>query len=315
MRLLVSQIGIFVVLSTSSVLSRSMSELQPSDMELTKTTKGTRVMAELLVTAEKYLVKDLPLPKRDLTGMRFGRLHVNGFAGRDRRRPRKPEIMWDCTCDCGLRVACRGATLGNGDATSCGCKRSRPAFIPERHGNCDSSEYSSWKAMIQRCTNSNSATYKRYGARGVKVCEQWIGSFKTFLKNVGKKPTPHHTLDRFPNKKGNYEPGNVRWATRKEQSQNIATNVEVTINGETMCMSEAASRNNINKSTLRGRLKVGLPIEEAISKPLPQKLPIPDGFNSIEEAAKSAGLNRKTVAQRIKRGWLISDVLLPKRQS
>lgn len=74
--------------------------------------------------------------------------------------------------------------------------------------------------MIQRCTNPNNAKYSYYGGRGIKVCARWLASFADFLADVGERPSPKLTLDRFPNNDGNYEPGNVRWATWSEQMRN-----------------------------------------------------------------------------------------------
>jgi hypothetical protein len=73
--------------------------------------------------------------------------------------------------------------------------------------------------MIQRCRNPENPGWKNYGGRGIKVCERWR-SFENFLADMGRKPSPLHSIDRFPNNDGNYEPGNCRWATRFEQRHN-----------------------------------------------------------------------------------------------
>lgn len=90
-------------------------------------------------------------------------------------------------------------------------------------GRNPSPTYQSWCAMITRCTNPNQAAYKRYGAAGVTICERWRQSFDNFLADMGERP-PGRTLDRYPDKNGNYEPGNCRWATWPEQRRNQARN-------------------------------------------------------------------------------------------
>lgn len=79
--------------------------------------------------------------------------------------------------------------------------------------------YVSWLAMKKRCFNPNSINYKYYGGLGVTVCDRWKNSFLSFLTDMGERPVGT-TLDRYPNKNGNYEPGNVRWSTPKEQANN-----------------------------------------------------------------------------------------------
>lgn len=76
--------------------------------------------------------------------------------------------------------------------------------------------------MIQRCTNLKNAQYKWYGARGIKVCERWL-KFDNFYKDMGNRPSPELEIDRI-NNDGNYEPGNVKWSTRKEQMNNMRRN-------------------------------------------------------------------------------------------
>ncbi len=85
-----------------------------------------------------------------------------------------------------------------------------------------SPEYNSWRAMKARCLDPANAAFSNYGGRGISVCEEWIGErgFENFLAYMGPKPSPDHSIDRYPNNDGNYELGNVRWATRQEQSEN-----------------------------------------------------------------------------------------------
>ena len=81
-------------------------------------------------------------------------------------------------------------------------------------------EYAAWHSMKSRCSNPNTIGWNRYGGRGIKVCKRWLHSYENFLKDVGRKPTSAHSLDRYPDPDGNYEPGNVRWATGKQQRHN-----------------------------------------------------------------------------------------------
>lgn len=88
-----------------------------------------------------------------------------------------------------------------------------------KHGYRYTPEYTSWRHMKLRCTNKNRPDYKLYGGRGITVCDEWFKSFLSFYGYIGKRPTPQHSLDRI-NGDGNYEPGNVRWATKTEQCRN-----------------------------------------------------------------------------------------------
>lgn len=127
-----------------------------------------------------------------------------------------------------------------------------------KHGNCTrvkkSPEYQSWASMLGRCFNPNRSHFHRYGGRGITVCERWRNSFQTFLEDMGPRPTPKHTLDRFPNNSGNYEPGNVRWATRKEQSRNRGNNTLITADGLSLCVTEWAERLGASTTAIYHRI-------------------------------------------------------------
>lgn len=135
-----------------------------------------------------------------------------------REMPRRHGIfrMVLCRCICGAQREVDLWSLQQGTSRSCGCVNEA------RHGHsiygARSPTYGSWSAMIQRCTNPNHSSFQNYGGRGIKVCDRWF-RFKNFLTDMGDRPIGC-TLDRFPDNNGNYEPGNCRWATPKQQASN-----------------------------------------------------------------------------------------------
>lgn len=156
----------------------------------------------------------LPKQPSNLTGRRFSRLLViskGALPG-----------TWICLCDCGVRKQIKGSDLQSG-TKSCGCmywegiRKSKN----KKHGLNGTPEYVAYYSMLTRCYNINDPSYSYYGARGIKVCDRWLGKsgFINFFSDMGKKPAPELSLDREENN-GNYEPRNCRWATKREQVQN-----------------------------------------------------------------------------------------------
>jgi hypothetical protein len=114
--------------------------------------------------------------------------------------------------------------LKRGWTQSCGCLQKDRAKDNAKHGKTGSPEYHAWSAMIQRCTNPKTKQYKDYGGRGIRVCQKWKCSFESFYADMGPRPSKAHSIDRKDND-GNYEPGNCRWATEREQKMNTRQNV------------------------------------------------------------------------------------------
>lgn len=123
--------------------------------------------------------------------------------------------------------------------------------------------YQAWKDMRKRCMNPRSSDYHLYGGRGISICERWE-KFENFLADMGEAPKGF-SLDRFPNNNGNYEPGNCRWATPKEQTLNRQVTRFITFNGITLCVADWEKRLGFGTSTLWLRLKRGMPIDEALT--------------------------------------------------
>lgn len=149
-----------------------------------------------------------------MIGERFGSWVVKSVA-----RPNGRLTAW-CMCDCGNERSVTAYALRSGTSKSCGCHRSGDENGNYRHGMAGTPEYNCWQAMKARCHNPEASNYAWYGALGVDVCERWRESFVAFLDDMGPKPSPVHTVDRINPFKG-YSPENCRWATRKEQMQNL----------------------------------------------------------------------------------------------
>lgn len=162
--------------------------------------------------------------------------------------------------------------LSSGHTRSCGClwreevERRRGARSKAwRHGQAGNPQagtratgaYASWGAMLERCTNPRVKDWARYCGRGINVCPRWRESFDAFFADMGPRPSPRHSLDRYPNKDGDYEPGNVRWATHTEQMRNRRDNKIATIGGETKTLAEWSDISGIHKDTLSWRLRHG----------------------------------------------------------
>lgn len=148
-------------------------------------------------------------------------------------------------------------------SVSCGAK-----FNSKKHGHSTHSSqsrtYTSWANMIQRCNNPNATKYPMYGAKGIKVCSEWL-DFEKFLKDMGERPE-NHTIDRINGNDG-YYPGNCRWSSIKEQQNNLKSNVIVKYNNTDYTLQELSKILNIKPPTLLYRIKRGWSEKELSSKP------------------------------------------------
>jgi hypothetical protein len=178
--------------------------------------------------------------------------------------------MWFCVCDCGTVKTLSSETIASG-IKSCGCiKRKSNASKITKHGMLGTKTYWAWRKMKARCMNPNIPCYKHYGCRGIKVCDRWIDSFENFLADMGEAPVGT-SLDRYPDMNGNYEPGNCRWATPKEQSRNKRNNRFVEYLGSKKTVAEWSEITNIDKGTIVYRLNAGWSAERALSTPAKSK--------------------------------------------
>lgn len=205
---------------------------------------------------------------KDITGKRFGKLVAIEPVG----KTAVGNIIWRCKCDCGNEKNVSTKDLGHG-TSSCGCyAKEVHSAIATKHGKSHSRIYNVHRAMMGRCYNPNAHEYENYGGRGIEVCEEWH-DFKNFLEwamkngyDENSKKQSECTLDRIDHN-GNYEPSNCRFVPMKTQQRNRRSNVMITYNGETHCMSEWAEIAGIRYGTFVKRLQAGWSMEKAMNKP------------------------------------------------
>lgn len=168
--------------------------------------------------------------RADITGCKFGRLTAIELVG-DREYPCGKKLsMWRCLCECGKETIVSLSALRTGNTQSCGCliKEWRHEFTEShvKHGDTDSRLYVVWEQMRKRCNNPNDISYRYYGAKGVKVCDEWNNDYASFqrwaIENGYDQDAKRGecTLDRI-NPFGNYEPNNCRWISMKDQYKNL----------------------------------------------------------------------------------------------
>lgn len=190
----------------------------------------------------------------NIIGHKFGRLTVL------ERIKTEDYFSYKCSCECGnTTLVKRTGTLTSGNTQSCGCLKDEETLKRStKHGHRTTanttSEYRAWVHIKQRCYNPEVKQFKNYGGRGIKVCDRWLESFYNFLTDMGAKPSDKHSLDRYPNNDGNYEPGNCRWATDEQQAHNKRNNVRIEFNGESMVLTEWARFFGVTHSSLRLQL-------------------------------------------------------------
>lgn len=175
---------------------------------------------------------------------------------------------WLCRCDCGNKKLVNTTHLRTGGVKSCGCLQKQfIGNLNKTHNKSKTPEYRIWSVMKSRCYNKNNSRYDDYGGRGIMVGMGWLFSFETFLKDMGKRPTKLHTIERIDNN-GHYVPINCRWATRKEQARNKRNNKQLSYKGETKSMAEWVEITGLSYTTFQARLCRGWSIERVIETPV-----------------------------------------------
>lgn len=169
--------------------------------------------------------------------------------------------------------------------------------------------YATWSAMRRRCNSKACRGYKRYGGRGIKVTDRW-DDFWVFVQDMGKKPSPSHTLDRIDNN-GDYTPENCRWALPIEQANNRRDNINLTVDGVTKSIMQWAHELGVDHTTLRVRLRYGWSDEDIIRKPIKRakKHCFKGESLTVKEWSEKTGIPAATIKCRLYKGWPLERVL------
>ena len=204
---------------------------------------------------------------RDITNKRFGRLVAIKKIGSDNKGSGRG-CKWLFQCDCGNTVEYYLKDVTYGKCVSCGCREKETQQenkIKPTHGASDTPLYEVWCTIKRRCYNKNSQRYYRYGARGIKMCDEWKNSFEAFQSwAFANGYNEKLTIDRIDNN-GDYYPENCRWADVYTQANNKSTNVYLTMNNETHTAAEWSRITGIQAPTIRKRIKKGWSVEDTLT--------------------------------------------------
>jgi hypothetical protein len=227
-------------------------------------TKGIKMAIKLIVKA----------------GDRYGRLVIDKEISKIIYPSGQTSRKFTCICDCGNVISTRLHSLRSGYTKSCGCiqktkknldkiliKNKQKEQYKERVQKAKilKKEYKAYHAAKSRCTHESRKDFKHYGGRGIKFN---FKSFEEFIDCIGVKPSPKHTLDRI-HTDGNYEKGNVRWATQKQQVLNQRRNRFLTFNNETLTVKEWSEKTGIKRQAIHARIdRRGWSVEKALTTPV-----------------------------------------------
>lgn len=173
-----------------------------------------------------------------------------------------------CRCLCGKKVIIQMGNMRHGKSRSCGCYRTELLVKRlSKHKKTKTSEFRIWVTMKQRCMNPRNKNYSDYGGRGIKIYKKWVNDFMAFYNYIGQRPSQKHSIDRIDNNQG-YIPGNIRWATMKEQRRNTRLGIKTVIyKGKEKPIVQWCEELGLKFDVIRHRLKAGWSSESAFSTP------------------------------------------------
>lgn len=236
----------------------------------------------------------------DLTGQKFEHLTVIKRAQENTKHGR---AQWICKCDCGKEIVTSGNCLLRGHTKSCGCTRKYNTNL-YKHGLSKTRLHRIWRAMKDRCYNSENSHYYLYGGCGITICDEWLNDFVSFYNwSINNGYSENLSIDRIDSDK-NYCPENCRWTTDIVQANNKRTNKLFTLNGKTQSLADWCRETGVKYGDAQNRLNYGYSFEEAISPKFHYEGRFKNEENKrIHIICRERNVPYKLVIQRINAGW------------
>lgn len=207
-----------------------------------------------------------PGGRYDLSGKRFNSLQVVEYSHSE-----KGQRWWRCVCDCGQEAIVPTGGLRSGNNKACGKCRYRHSDESDlaRVDGKYRPEFHVWRKIVRRCTVPQDPAYQNYGARGIKVCDEWLNSFAAFFRDMGERPSSKHWIERV-DVNGDYEPGNCTWETIKVQGRNKRNTIWVEYKGKRIQLRELAERagclDPVSYARFAARFKRGWTLDQCIAE-------------------------------------------------
>lgn len=239
--------------------------------------------------------------KIDMLGKRYGSVTAIKPVG----ACSSGDAKWQFRCDCGQLFDANGYAFRSGkrnDCPTCAAGRSRRASVT--HGMTDTPEYRTWSEIKTRCYNSSRPGYANYGGRGIRMCSRWLHSFEAFFKDMGKRPSSRHSIERI-DVNGHYLPENCKWATQREQANNKRSTVRI----DGVPIADLARANGIKHATLHARATRARRPYPAAG---PQMLTLEHNgvVDTVSGWSRRTGIKPTTITMRVtKYGWPVSKSL------
>lgn len=244
----------------------------------------------------------------DLTGQKFNRLlAIERF-----KKPNRSEYYYKCVCDCGNITIVSGNALRKGKTKSCGCYMKKLASeMFSTHRKSSTVLYKRWSGIKERCYSPNSTKYYRYGARGIKMCDEWKNDFIKFYDwSINNGFSENLTIDRI-DVNGDYCPENCKWSNNIEQANNKTNSRFITYKGKTQTVAQWSRETGVAYDNIIARLRLGWDVDSIFTKPADNKKYY--DYNgeklTLKDMARITGFSEVVIKTRLSKKWDIEKIM------